>query len=117
MQVAKLSIHWSSSLLAKFDWNSMKELLAFLTEVPETKFQENNLAEKSVFIDKVRNMFERVERSGNMVKETKEMVQPGSIMEHLHSDYLIIRNEYLQERKQLRKQLELINLLFRELSR
>ena len=110
MQKDKISIQWSKKILLEYNW-SRKQLFDFLETLPELKFQDNNIASKKVFIHKLQLLIYRIERNGDLLQETKDMVAPGSLFESLDFDYKIIRSEYLRHRKQLKTQLAIIQKL------
>ena len=102
------NISWSKSILHSYNWTH-QSLFEFLESVPERKFQENRLIKKAEFIKKLKILIYCIERNGDLVKEAKEMVAPGSIIEFLESDYKNLKNIYLKERKLLANRLCLIN--------
>ena len=112
MQENRISIQWTKKIFLEYNW-SRKQLFDFLETLSELKFQENNLVSKRSFIHNLQLLIYRIERNGDLLQETKDMVEPGSIMESLGSDYKIIRSEYLRHRKQLKNQLAFINVVLK----
>ena len=110
MQENRISVQWSKKILLEYNW-SRKQLFDFLQSVPEKKYKDNNLVSKQRFIHNLQGLIYRIERNGDLLQETRDMVAAGSILEFLDADYKIIRSEYLKQRKQLKNQLAIIKLI------
>ena len=104
-----IECNWSKSILAGEGWESAEKLFEKLNAVPETSFSEHGMLPKAVFISGLRKLILSLELDGDSLKEAKQMTSPGSLFQSLNSDYLFMRGRYLQKRKKLKDQLQIIN--------
>lgn len=104
----------SDKVLREANYENAEQLFHRLEGIDQTKFLENNLVAKQLFINRLKSLIRDVDRRGEEVREAQSVTASGSIFEGMRSDYLCLRGAYLQKRKLLKKQLNLIDLLFSE---
>jgi hypothetical protein len=106
--ISNLSCYWSQPIFKEYGWKNCNDLIDYLRSVSKETYAEKNFPGKAVFIQSVRRLIVTIELDGDAVKDAKQMTRPGSLLDSLSTDYLFIRNRYLQNRKKLKEQLELI---------
>ena len=107
--------YWTKAIFTKVDYRSSRQVLYLLENVDEKHFLDNNLISKNKFIQNLKNLIYSIEQTGDILRESREMLSGGSIFEGAFpGEYGSLRTSYISERKKLEKQLILIKLLFSE---
>jgi len=110
----RIYTYWSDKIFTQAGWATAASVIRFLRALPENKFVDYSLVAKDIYIERLKNLVQSIEQTGELLKESREMLAPGSIAENwFPREYGALRSSYIEERKQLRKQLELISILFR----
>jgi len=108
-----INAYWTRVIFKKAGFRSSKQVFTLLENTDEKCFSENNLVPKNDFIQNLKSMFESIEQTGDSLRETRDMLGPGSIFENAFpGQYGSLRASYISERKKLEKQLYLIKFLF-----
>lgn len=111
----RIDTQWTNSVFKKAGHFSCRSYFRLLESLPESAFDENNLVSKDVFMKRLADSIQSIEFTGEVLKEAREMNAPGSIGEHwFPGEGKSLRYEYIQDRKKLLQQLQLINILFRK---
>lgn len=105
---------WSMLILNQYGWKSYDQLLLFLKSVTDHTFIDHKLTQKHLFIKRLQFIITSIERNGAFLHDTKDMFAPGALMEHMAYEYNAVRRQYLKSRKELKKQLYIINTFLRD---
>lgn len=108
-----INSYWTKAIFKKVSNYSCRRTFYLLENLDEKSFSDNNLIAKQVFIENLRTLVESIEKTGDIMRESRDMLAPGSIFEgYFSGQYGSLRTSYINERKKLEKQLTLIKILF-----
>ena len=108
-----ITTNWSAEIFRQNNWRSADAVFEYLETLGEESFTENNLSAKDSFIASLKQLVRAIELSGDVANTSGDDDTIGAGTE----DWFPTRQEfsrsgYISARKRLKKQLQLINILF-----